>query len=198
MSVENRQKRLQSFGIDCTCHLCKSQLAETDTETDKQRRAILDTAPNIDDIPGNPVKAAIEIDQLCTRVESTYADPPTIRPRFSYMDKLSALSLCCTMMGSRKKLLETSLRGLSIMGFEAQVDKSGHLQILRHGHCGRYVLSVAVMQASWLTHEELMSEAASWKALARKSLDILDGHWSFHTKPLTMEPMHPIDLSDSD
>ncbi|TDL14610.1 hypothetical protein BD410DRAFT_797074, partial [Rickenella mellea] len=53
------------------------------------------------------------------------------------------------------------------------------------------------MQASWLMREGLVSEAATWKALARQALDILEGHWSFHTKPLTNAAMHPIDLSDS-
>ncbi|TDL17565.1 hypothetical protein BD410DRAFT_729785, partial [Rickenella mellea] len=198
MPVDKRQERLRSYGIYCTCRLCQSQLAESKPEMDKHRCTLLGTAPSIDQISENPVKAARELDELCTLLESTYVDPPTIHPRFSYTELLSSLSICCTMTGRRKKFLETLLRGLSAMGFEAQIDESGHLLVLRHGHCGPEVVWFAVMQASWLMSDGLASEAASWKAIAKKALDIQYGHRSFHTKPVTMGPIHPIDFSDFD
>ncbi|TDL17564.1 hypothetical protein BD410DRAFT_843493 [Rickenella mellea] len=186
------------YGLHCTCRLCQSQLAEAESDTPNARLSLLDTAPTIYAIHEKPGKAAQDLDKLCTRLESTYVDPPTIQPRFCYIDKLSLLSLSCTMTGDRKRLLETSLRGLSALGFEAQVDETGHLEVWRHGHCGQDVVMIAVMPASWLTHKGLLSETASWKAIVREALDVQEGHWTYHTKPLTMEHMHPIDLSDSD
>ncbi|TDL17563.1 hypothetical protein BD410DRAFT_843492 [Rickenella mellea] len=84
------------------------------------------------------------------------------------------------------------------MGFEAQVDDTGHLEILRHGFFDGDVIKLVILQASWFLKEGLKTQSASWKALARTGLDICGGHWSFVDKQGVDGPMPPLDFSESD
>ncbi|TDL17572.1 hypothetical protein BD410DRAFT_883165 [Rickenella mellea] len=197
MPVEKRQELLQCYDIHCNCRLCQSQ--QDDKKNHKQRLdAAFGTLLTPEDMFQNPLKAARRLEELCTRLERTYVDHPTIQPRFYSVGKLALLGTCYHILGNKEKLLETSLRGLSAMGFDAKVDATGNLQIMRHGHYDREnVFKFAVMQSSTLKTDGFVTQAASWKALVRTALNIHKGHWSF-SDDLIFGSMHNVDLSESD
>ncbi|TDL17570.1 hypothetical protein BD410DRAFT_843500 [Rickenella mellea] len=182
MEVEERQGRLSCYDIYCICFLCQSQMGDKNYHDERLAAvgALFGTLPTTEDILQNPPKAIQELEELCTHLERTYVDHPTIQPRFHSAGKFALLGTCYQLLGNREKQLESSLRGLSALGFDAKVDAIGHLFIMRHGHYDREnVAKLAEMQASSLQADGLVTQAATWRLLAGKALDIRFGHWSF-------------------
>ncbi|TDL16462.1 hypothetical protein BD410DRAFT_688542, partial [Rickenella mellea] len=116
--AERQESLLEMHNISCTCLLCERQLAET--HDDRRERYALNMSclmASMGHVPQNPDTIAAVLEKFCADMESTYSDPPDVQPRFLYIEKLVSLAICYVKARNMQKLLETSLRVLSSLGF---------------------------------------------------------------------------------